>query len=218
MKRPAIVALLASALAVACRQSGGDAPVSEAQEPRPDTAPASPPTSPADAALARWAAALPDSLRHRAGACPFECCVYRTWTGSGPLPVRAAPDRREAVAFAIPAGEPFSADSGFVRVTGVSAVAVGDTVADGPTRFVPGDTLVVLDYEGEGFYNVWDGERVRQVADFWSRAVRDPKGSLVGGDHYAREWWVHATTRDARKGWIDADSVPRISGADACGE
>jgi hypothetical protein len=181
---------------------------------------AAPAPTPADAP-ARWAALLPDSLRHRSGACPFECCVYRTWTGTGEIPLRDEPRRPAPITFRIPAGEPFSADSGFVRITGVSVVAVDDSVEAGPTRFGPGDTLVVLDYRGEGFVNVWDGERVWEVSAFWpfsGATMSDPKGSLVDGDRYAREWWVHATTREARKGWLDADSVARIQGADACGQ
>ncbi len=168
-------------------------------------------------ALTRWAAALPDSLVHRAGACPFECCVYGTWTGTDVVPLRAEPRRANPVVATIPAGEPFSADSGFVRLTGISVLVVQDTVNAGPTTFDPGDTIAVLDYIGEGFFNVWDGKQVWQVEDFWGGLRPMPEAGLLGGGRDGREWWVHATTEDGAKGWLDADAVARLRGADACG-
>ena len=168
-------------------------------------------------ALTRWAAALPDSLVHRSGACPFECCVYGTWTGTDVVPLRAEPRRANPVVATIPAGEPFAADSGFVRLTGISVLVVQDTVNAGPTTFDPGDTIAVLDYIGEGFFNVWDGKQVWQVEDFWGGLQPMPEAGLLGGGRDGREWWVHATTKDGAKGWLDADSVARLRGADACG-
>ena len=168
-------------------------------------------------ALVRWASRLPDTLVHRAGACPFECCVYGTWTGTGKIPLRAVARRTEPVVDTIPAGEPFAADSGFVRLTGISVLVVQDTVNVGPTTFRPGDTIAVLDYKGEGVFNVWDGARVWQVEDFWGGLKPDPNMGLVGGGRDGREWWVHATTKGGVKGWLDADSVPKMNGADACG-
>lgn len=168
-------------------------------------------------ALTRWATNLPDTLLHRAGACPFECCVYGTWTGTGDVPLRAEAKRANPVVARIPAGEPFAADSGFVRLTGISVLVVQDTVDAGPVTFNPGDTIAVLDYKGEGFFNVWDGKRVWQVEDFWGGLQPMPEAGLLGGGRDGREWWVHATTRDGAKGWLDADSIPKVTGADACG-
>jgi hypothetical protein len=201
------------ALAGACGGSSEDA-----NAPADTTASAAPTAPPPDDPVARWAARLPDSLRHRSGACPFECCVYREWTGTGEIGVREGPRRSLPIAFRIPAGEAFTADSGFVQITGVSVLAVEDSVRTDATRFVPGDTLIVLDYVGEGLFNVWDGEQVWQVGGFWGAEADDPKASLLGGGEYAREWWAHATTSAGRKGWIDMDSIARIRGADACGQ
>jgi hypothetical protein len=125
-----------------------------------------------------------------------------------------------ATSTVIPPDQTFTADSGFVQVTGISLVEVTDSVPTDPpggSPFLPGDTLVVLDYVGEGFWNVWDGERVRQVSGFWGAEVSPTRGALIGGERYAREWWVHATTRTGEKGWFNADSVPRLRGVDACG-
>jgi hypothetical protein len=196
----------------------GDSPPDEPSTRPPEAAAPSPPA--ADDPVARWAALLPDSLRHRGNACPFECCVYRDWTPTGEVALRPRPSHTEAAGTVIPANQTFTADSGFVRVTGISLVEVTDTVVAEPgvaATFLPGDTLVVLDYVGEGHFNVWDGERVREVGGFWGAEVWPSSGILIGGERYAREWWVHATTRAGDKGWFNADSVARLRGADACG-
>ena len=196
-------------------------------EPGPEQRPEGPPATSGetprpteDDPVARWAARLPEGLRHRSGACPFECCTYGDWTPTGDVPLRARPIQAEAVRAMIPAAQTFAADSGFVQVTMVSLVEVTDTVwsdPEGDAPIVPGDTLVVLDYVGEGFWNVWDGERVRQISGFWGAEVTPVRGNLITGERYAREWWVHATTRTGERGWFNADSVARLRGVDACG-
>lgn len=179
-----------------------------AAEPPPTGTPAAAAPDP----LTAWALRMPDSLTHRASACPFECCVYGTWEGTAEVPLRAAPRRPDATAHVFAAGEPFTADSGFVRNTGISILTLDDTLNVGPTLLQPGDTVAVLDYVGEGRFNIWDGANVWEVESFWGQT-----GAPVSDGQYAREWWVHATTADGRKGWIDADSVPTLKGADACG-
>lgn len=213
-------ALLAAAAWAAC----GPAPDASGGAGR-DTiaAPAAATRTETPDAVVRWAATVPDSVRRRTGACPFECCVYGHWTGTGEIPLRTAPDRALPVESRIPAGEPFRADSGFVRITGFSILALSDTVRlpatpDGSGAvLVPGDTLVVLDYLGEGHWNLWDGERVLETEGFWGAEVDDPRAELIGGAGYAREWWVYATRASGERGWMDADSAPRVEGADACG-
>ena len=219
-RSPVCVPMLTLVL-LAC--GGGDAPASEEapespQVSGPETGPAPGPTE--DDPVARWAALVPDSLRHRTGACPFECCVYRDWTPTGDVPLRARPSHSEPTRTVIAPDQTFTADSGFVQVIGVLLAAVTDSVTaepPGDALFLPGDTLVVLDYVGEGFWNVWDGERLRQISGFWGAEVSPARGNLIGGEGYAREWWVHATTRAGEQGWFNADSVARLRGVDACG-
>ena len=218
MKKSALFATTFVILGIGC--GGGDAPPAQGDPPSsPEAGP--PPAPPAEAdPVARWAARLPDSLRHRSGACPFECCMYGDWTPTGDVPLRPAPSHAEPVGAMIAADQTFDADSGFVRITGVSLVAVTASVAaeeGGGSPLSEGDTLVVLDYVGEGSYNVWDGQRVRQLSGFWGAEIGQPKGMLLGGERYAREWWVHASTRAGEKGWFNADSVARLRGVDACG-
>ena len=154
---------------------------------------------------------LPDSLRRRY-ACPFECCIYGEWKAESVVPVHAQARSGDVASFSIPAHERFTADSGFVFITGVAIMVLADTVRHGyenPVWLLPNDTLVLLEYLGEGFYNVLRGhEVIEQVPAFYV----EPEGMV--GD-YQREWWVHATYQ-GRSGWIAMDSI-KVAGADACG-
>ncbi|MGH7577529.1 MAG: hypothetical protein ACREM1_20690 [Longimicrobiales bacterium] len=166
--------------------------------------------------VARFRQRIPENLLLRRGACPFECCIYRNWEATGEIPVVAQERGTAPPVFTIDAGERFRADSGNVHVTSIAVVPVTDSVGDPPYwSFGPGDTLVVLDYVGEGFYNVWHDGSVVEVPTFWSSGpIEEGEGSL--GQH-AAEWWVHITMSDGRTGWIRADTAPQINGADACG-
>jgi hypothetical protein len=156
-------------------------------------------------------------VRVRRGACPFECCIYRDWTARAEYDVYAAERGEGAPAFTIPAGTAFRADSGNVHITGVSLVAVADSVSDGDYwAFGAGDTLVVLDYIGEGHFNVWHDGEVRDVAGFWG-AERMPAVAEQLGT-YEAQWWVHLTLPDGRTGWFRNDPPRQIDGADRCAD
>src|SRR5688572_29873765 len=117
MSKSALYATTISLALLGCGR--GDPPSSDEPAARPPEAAA--PAPPADGdPVARWAARLPDSLRHRGNACPFECCVYRDWTPTGDVALRPRPSHAETVATVIPPDQTFTADSGFVQVTGIS--------------------------------------------------------------------------------------------------
>lgn len=165
--------------------------------------------------VARFRQRIPEDALIRRGACPFECCVYRDWTATGAIPV--VPDELSTASpiFTIAAGERFRADTGNVHVTSVAPVVVRDSVGDPPYwSFGVGDTIVVLDYVGEGFYNVWHEGDVKQVPAFWASTEQPGRAELIGS--HETEWWVHVTMPDGRTGWIRADTAPPVTGADAC--
>lgn len=223
----AAAVLLAAALTLAaCAGEPRSAPADPAASdtagagPLPAEGPAQPaalgplPSPPADTLVRRIRASVPDSVFVRPGACPFECCMYREWTAESEIPLLAAV--RGTRQSTIPVGQRFLADSGRVHVTGVMVVAVEDSVGDPPYwSFARGDTLVVLDYVGEGRYNVWQRGRVLEAEGFWG--VGAPVGQATTYGRWAAEWWVHATLPDGRRGWFLAAPEVRFAGADACG-
>ena len=123
------------------------------------------------------------------------------WTVTAQLGGSKAPEFPALLA-TIDSGVRFHADTGFVRITGPGIVAVQDTVfavADRRVRFLPGDTLVVLDYRGEGYWNLWQRGRVfENVEGFWGAEIDDPRGAYYGD--YRKEWWVHARRPDGSGG------------------
>ena len=110
------------------------------------------------------------------------------------------------------------ADSGIVVMSQLGLVAIRGPYRD-PTMevdYVAGDTLVLLDYIGEGFFNAWYRGHVRQVSAYWSRQdtssaylVTEPRGDWSA--HIG--WSVGAHTRH---GWLDMQHTS-VGGADACG-
>lgn len=179
----------------------------------------------------RYAAALGDDVLTRGGACPFECCVYREWRAESDIPLRAGPDASAHVLEPMPAGTSFDADTGFVRITSPQIVLVTDTVpayrrtpgdryGGENAPLLPGDTVLVLDYAGEGHFALARGAERFQAEQFWAGAdgwapYDGIRGETLG--EYASEWWVHARLPDGRQGWFRADADIRIGNADACG-
>ena len=180
-----------------------------------DSASGPPPDIGARDLAARWAARVPEELLVRRGACPFECCTYGDWTARAPYHVYAAERDTGEPLFTIPAGTTFHADSGNVHITGSALVAVADSVRDGDYwAFGAGDTLLVLDYIGEGHYNVWHDGEVRDVEGFWGAERMPLVAELLG--QYEAQWWVHVTLTDGRTGWLRNDPPRQIDGADRC--
>lgn len=61
-----------------------------------------------------YRATVPDSLRHRLGACPFECCQYGSWTAKNDIAVYANERDTTQLVASIPTGEKFDALTGNV--------------------------------------------------------------------------------------------------------
>jgi hypothetical protein len=181
------------------------------------TSPAMVPAHPDSAAVARFRAQIADSVLERRNACPFECCVYGAWVADTVIPVHAAPRADGMPIFNIPKGDTMKAELGVVYVTSIALVVVDDSVQNGPDGapgLVPGDTLVLLDPIGEGYWTAWRrGEIIKEVPPFFESWWRPKQqGRLIG--HPAREWWVRANFK-GRTGWFAADRFP-VRGADAC--
>jgi hypothetical protein len=186
---------------------GGDAGRDEVSD-APDSV-AEPAERPAveDDPVARFRSRLPAGLLRREGACPFECCGYRTWSEPVDLALLSDPQKGQPVD-TIPAGERFEAESGIVFVNSLMLAIPTDTLGPyGDPRpeaavpvewhptWVPGDTLVVLDYVGEGVFYVWHDSEVAQVSQFWDSREVDlgpgpSRGTSIG--EYETEWWVRS--------------------------
>lgn len=148
-------------------------------------------------------------------ACPFECCVYRTWKAK--TVVRILRERRldSPVAFELRSGEAVQAFTGVVVTTKSGAVtALRDgSVGQSNIPVRAGDTILIIRPEGEGFWKIWfkgsiDSEELLNLDDASEQGwkfVRRPE--IV--------WWVKVRTSDGRVGWTTA--TQDFDGTDACG-
>lgn len=186
--------------------------------------------SAADPGVAAYLARVDSAVFTRWGACPFECCLYGNWLAEGPVIVRSEPDSAGDILATVPAGERLPTDTGFVRITSAQLVVVtapvladrqlpGERWASRPDTLAPGDTLLVLEYLGEGYW-ILAGEDVLYSAEqFWPgedgwQPHDGAKGRTVG-THRA-EWWAHVTTERGVRGWIDAYGS-ELGSVDGCG-
>lgn len=171
-----------------------------------------------DSAATDTLAARPRAPYDIRGACPFECCRYGDWTLDGTTALRAEP-RRNATVLRRVGPVAVHADSGFVRLDTIGLVVVTGLLTDDGSGidYVPGDSILLLDYVGEGSFNAWIRGHRLQVGIFWdsagergARVVREPSS----------EWWAHLTLvegADTVRGWMDMSDTVHVSGADACG-
>ena len=177
---------------------------------------------------------IPAELLVADSACPFECCTYREWKAPVPLPRLDAPIDGSPID-TIARDESFEALTGTVFVTSIQLVIVGDSLnglgeAQPPAgdsrvpwtaHFLPGDTLLTLNYIGEGFYRVWDGADTRELQQFWWPADAEDAapdwarhGRATGT--YGSMWWIRSRRADGVEGWFRAPDR-YIPGSDACG-
>lgn len=158
------------------------------------------------------------------GACPFECCTYGTWTTTAQTSVYALPDDTTAApAFTVPAETTLDVATGHVLLTRLGRAVARDSVTlylnyDDTRTISPGDTLLLLDYVGEGASRAWYDGGVYQTDVSASFAVPGADGpaleTLVEPE---RQWWARARTPEGRAGWLWMDRTPTVLGADACG-
>jgi len=154
------------------------------------------------------------------GACPFECCQYGRWTVVSGGVLRATQAAGAPIVGRIAPGTAVLADSGLVVVDTIGVVAVSDMMTDieGGRTFARGDTVLLLDYQGEGARGAWLRGHLITVMEFWT-ATGANGAKLVHAPHTL--WWAHLTVPqqgDTLRGWLNmsADSL-RVDGTDMCG-
>lgn len=158
-----------------------------------------------------------------AGACPFECCTYGTWTTTEPTLVYSQADDTTSSTFTVPAETTLEAVTGHVLLRHIGRALVRDSVYlyidyDSFRTAEPGDTLFLLENVGEGARNVWYAGSVYQAGyeafNAMGPSETPPAEILQEG---ASEWWVNVRTPGGRAGWLWMDQTPTMRGADSCG-
>jgi hypothetical protein len=208
----AVVVVSLALSAIAC----GDARSGQSGEAGPDQS--------GDAAAARSEVPVQEilappglGLPHRVEpACPGEGCTFGTWLACDSVPLYASPGDASATASVLPPNEPFEVATGMVIVDVPEVVVVTRPTPqisfeeDGVT-FQPGDTLYVLDYLGEGFFNAWYVDTILETEVFWPWASFFPGSDFVYGGEVvqtgAASFWVRTTDEEGAAAWVWVDSA-----------
>ena len=152
-------------------------------------------------------------------ACPFECCVYRTWVAEAGTLAHKGPSFSSPERFSIAKGEKVEAITGVVitRKAGMVKVLKETTLYpnsdNSPLPLNAGDVIYTLHYLGEGFWLFWFRGKEYQ-ADMPSVEYPDPTGVFSVVANPKTEWWVLVRNAKGQVGWCDADD---FGGNDACG-
>ena len=146
------------------------------------------------------------------GACPFELCTYGEWTAREPVVVRRERRRESPIIYRVPRDAKVTAVTGVVITLRAGRVQfrvpheMGSL--SGRLRVVPGQTLYLLTYQGEGFTKAWfDGRLYDELdgSEFFDAACEDDPGRCAGRivEKPLREWWAQLRDAAGRTGWTD---------------
>jgi hypothetical protein len=148
-----------------------------------------------------------------AGACPFEGCVYREWRANSEVEVHTDRRKDSPVAFRLAKGEKVQAVTGVVVTIKAGRVQYDRPqrlqTSSGPIDILPGQTLYLLAYQGEGFTKAWFSGRFYKDVDVSALTWAD--GQCGWGDKSKcsgreveksqTEWWVQVRRASGQTGW-----------------
>ena len=144
------------------------------------------------------------------GACPGEYCCYGRWTLTTAATVLSHPNRNAAVLHRVSPGTIIRAETGFVAVQQIGRALITGHPPDYVTNVSdlrPGDTLEILDYVGEGYWNSRLRGVPRLIMGYWDSL--GTKGARTLRPQ-RQEWWVFVSPPDTtRKGWVLIEGVRR---------
>jgi len=157
------------------------------------------------------------------GACPFECCTYRTWTVNAETPVRT--DRRDnaPVAFRVRAGEQVDGLTGVVVTTKLGRATIREPIVVDSDKLElrPGEVVYVVNYIGEGVWKIWTRGRLYHLEiagkeETCGRPAPEPgpcAAQIV--EEPKTVWWAKVRNRTGQEGWTR--QLHHFDNIDACG-
>lgn len=160
----------------------------------------------------------PPALYIDKGACPFECCTYRSWKTEENTIAYERPDKRSKRVGVFKAGTKVVGLTGEVRTRPSTF-----TIKKAHGKYKPGDILWVYTPLGEGFYKVWfKGRMYEEELEFVSgpfeqtfpRCEDTPECWGTLDKKLQVEWWVKVRSRDGWVGWTD--QAENFSNMDSC--
>lgn len=146
------------------------------------------------------------------GVCPYEYgCDFTKWVATDQTKAYFIDGDTTNVAFLIEANDSLTFVSGNMYIEQVG-IAILYRKYD---KFLIGDTVYVLSYTGEGFYDIWHNGKFSNVEGFWNE---DPPPT---NKHFHAKlvvppkmtWWVKLTNSENKSGWIPIINTCPTGGA-----
>jgi hypothetical protein len=140
-------------------------------------------------------------------ACPFECCTYGTWDVDSTAKVYENPNSSSKVLGTLEAGSSVEVTTGEVHVVPGHARATS-TPPDSAAGLDPDAQIEILDYIGEGYSRVRQGQTVTavKIARTKERCAEDPNWRYCWVQvlrEPVTEWWVFLGPSSAYPGgWV----------------
>ena len=153
-------------------------------------------------------------------ACPGEGCAYGTWLACDTVSVYAREADTTERAFYLAREEPFQVLAGAVHVTRPEVVVVSRPTyqigfQQSGVLFQPGDTLYVLSYIAEGFFDAWYRDSIIETEIFWPWEDWFPaKDHEYGGEvirHGDATFWIQVRNGRGQEGWVPVDRASLAS-------
>lgn len=147
-------------------------------------------------------------------ACPGEGCAYGAWLSCDSVPLYGGPDASTRLGTHLAPLETFDVESGAVVVHIPEVVVVTRPTRriaylDTSEMFEPEDTLYVLDYLGEGFFNIWFEGSIVEVEVFWPWEPFHPASGYEYGGRVIQDgessFWARGHGQRGSKGWVWVD-------------
>jgi hypothetical protein len=153
------------------------------------------------------------------GACPFECCTYRTWTAKENVVIKKHRNKNSPVLYTIQKGDNVQGLTGVVitkkygRIKALKPITLDKQQ---PISLKPGDVIYTLHYLGEGFELFWYDGKVYSDEIAAEEIDRTPLADqpLQVLDLPVTEWWVKIRNKKGQIGWTN--ETDKFDHMDAC--
>lgn len=132
--------------------------------------------------------------------CPFEGCQYGNWIAKRNVTIYKEQSINSKKVGQVQSEEQVNAIKGDMVFTQIEKVLVTESF----NKFLKGDTVFILSYQGEGYYSVWYKDNIISTFIFWENprsSGQEIKGEILCPS--ISNWWVYVKTQSGKEGWVD---------------
>ena len=150
------------------------------------------------------------------GACPFECCTYRSWTAKADTVIRKDHSDSSPVVGSIKVGETVEGLTGVVITTKPGKVKILKAITLGSEKKISlkaGDIIYNLHYVGEGYDLFWYHGQTYEDQTSFKKDGKTYSWQVLSMPKWV--WWAKIKLSDGTIGWTH--ELKNFSNIDACG-